>query len=77
LKKSPGSIKFQMTQAVQTNDLLDKGRVVQRYNIHNAKVDYFFISNEDIPSYEDARSKQDLGAQEKFGTPMTKPWRHA
>jgi hypothetical protein len=46
------------------------GKVVQRYNISLAKVEYYFIPTERFEAYDIAITRQDYGAYKKYGTKM-------
>lgn len=44
------------------------GKIIIRYNIPDAKLEYYFIHAENILEYEAAHLKQDLNAHKKLGT---------
>ncbi len=46
------------------------GKIIHRYNIVTAEVEYYFIPAEYIEEYENAHFKQDLNAHKKFGTQL-------
>lgn len=45
----------------------NQGKIVQRYNISQANLEYYFIPSLEMGAYELARSKQDLNAHAKYG----------
>lgn len=45
----------------------DQGMVVSRYNIPEAKVEYYFIPAGHVLAYNSARSQHDLNAHRKLG----------
>jgi len=46
---------------------INKGRIVQKYNIISTLVENYFIGKAQIEGFELARSKQDMNAHKKFG----------
>lgn len=59
------------SQAQMLNkDNIDQGKVVQRYNISQAKVECYFIPSGEQEAYEIAIFKQDLSAYKKYGIQM-------
>ncbi len=45
----------------------NRGKIVQRYNISQAYLEYYFIPSLEMGAFELARSKQDLNAYAKYG----------
>ncbi len=50
------------------NRLTQDGKFVRRYNISKAIVEDYFIPANNKKSFDFARTKQDLNANNKFGT---------
>lgn len=57
-------------EQILNNDNINQGKVVQRYNISQAKVESYFIPSRELEAYEIAIFKQDLTAYKKYGTKM-------
>ena len=57
---------FTEKQVLSGHDM-DKGRIIKKYNIVNAKLEYYFIPMKNIDSYESAKIKQEQNAAKMFG----------
>ncbi len=53
-------------QVISGHDM-DKGRIIKKYNIEKAKLEYYFIPLKNIDSYETAKIKQEQNAARMFG----------
>ena len=49
------------------NGIKSKGKIILRYNIPQAKIEYYFIPSNRFTDYDKARSVQDLQAHKKYG----------
>lgn len=57
---------FTGKQFINSHDM-NKGKVVRRYNISTAELEYYFIPFENIDSYDSAKIKQEQNAGIIFG----------
>ncbi|HRH67134.1 MAG TPA: hypothetical protein PLU53_12605 [Bacteroidia bacterium] len=48
----------------------DEGMIVSRYNIPEAKIEYYFIPSKNVIAYQSARSHHELDAHRKLGRPV-------
>jgi len=46
---------------------VDEGMVVARYNIMEAKIEYYFIHTSKLSDYRNAKSNHDLQAHQRLG----------
>lgn len=52
------------------NKAIGEGKIVQRYNIAKAMIEFYFIPSEKLEDYEMAKSRQDLNANRMYGRQM-------
>lgn len=57
-----------MNKYISNVNSIDEGRIVKRYNIAKALIECYFIPSDKKKDYDIAVSKQDLGANIKYGT---------
>ena len=48
----------------------DEGMIVSRYNIPEARIEYYFIPSNNVTAYQAARSHYQLDAHIKLGRPV-------
>ena len=49
-----------------------EGKVVQRYNIPEGALEYYFIPSDQVEEYENAHSRQEMEAHKKYGTQLNR-----
>ena len=47
-----------------------EGKVIQRYNIPQGALEYYFIHSDQVEASESAHSRQDMEAHKKYGTQL-------
>ena len=58
---------FHKGQFTFTDGRQDEGMLVSRYNITDARIEYYFIPSLNVLAYQAARSDRDLDAHRKLG----------
>ncbi len=48
----------------------DEGMIVSRYNIPEARIEYYFIPAKNVVAYQSARSHHEMDAHIKLGMPV-------
>jgi hypothetical protein len=70
MKKKILGHQFGDSESTFANITSTKGKVIRRYNIPLAKIEYYFIPVEKLAEYAKARSMQDLKANLRLGKKM-------
>ena len=47
-----------------------QGMIIARYNIREARIEYYFIPGKSLPAYRSARDSHDLNAHQRLGNPV-------
>ena len=50
--------------------LINEGMLVARYNINEAKIEYYFIHTSKVNDYRQAKSSHEREAHKRFGHPV-------
>ena len=70
MKKENWDHQFCDSELTFANITNTKGKVIRRYNIPLAKIEYYFIPVERLAEYDKARCMQDLKANLRLGNKM-------
>ena len=58
---------IESNKKLEENNNFNLGKVVIRYNISKAEIEYYFIGSREVEAYELAALKQDLTATKRLG----------
>lgn len=67
MKKDLNNISNSSLNLLAIKQTSNQGKIVQRYNIARAYLEYYFIPSLEMDAFELARAKQDLNAHSKYG----------
>ena len=58
---------YRLGQFIFRGGTINEGMVVARYNIRDAKIEYYFVPTSNLNEYKEAKNKHETNAQLRFG----------